>query len=583
MEKIPRDIIDLVLESTDILEVVSLHVRLKGSGKGNQMGLCPFHEEKTPSFNVSPQKRIFKCFGCGIGGDAIKFLMLIENKSFGQVVRELADRLNIEIPSEGRGAYASLLEMHRLASYFFRRELLKSREASDYLKSRGLSDEVSEEFGIGYAPDSWDSLLQEIRRHLGKLESELLIESGLFKEGKTEGSVYDAFRGRLMFPIRNRKGDVVAFGGRIIQEESRGPKYINSPESRIFDKGHLLYNLHSTSKQQNSELMVVEGYMDVAALAQYGFPNAVAPLGTGFTPHHASLLEQESKKVVLVFDGDRAGSQATLRALERLVDSGLEVRALRLHEGMDPQDFLNTHGRDAFSRLIDSAPPVLRFFCEEVIGENPLDTRQSKKKAYLTIRDFFHKVNQVLLVGEDTNESELLRYLGQQFQLDEAIIRREFLPARAAGHMVPRESPSIPEAYVDLGMKLMVWAYPSAKLREMLLPHLLEKELETELLRELYGFLKIESKIPLFNRLAEMSKELSDYLSGLHWVNEKMEIEEGDFHDYLKNFKVLSLQRELNQLCEDISHCKDLKIRKELESLRKKALEMRKKWLRGNV
>lgn len=582
MDKIPRDIIDLVLERTDIVEVVAVHVRLKGAGRGNQSGLCPFHDEKTPSFNVSPQKKIFKCFGCGIGGDVIKFLMVLENKSFAQVVRELADRANIEIPSEGRGVYATLLEMQRIAGEFFRRELLRSAEAMDYLKSRGISDKISMQFGIGYAPDTWDSLLYLMKRDLGHLDPELMEESGLFKPGKSAGNFYDAFRGRIMFPIRSRRGDVVAFGGRIIQAQSKGPKYLNSPESRIFDKGQLLYNLDRAAKSDQGELLVVEGYMDVAALAQHGFENAVAPLGTGFTAHHASLLERESKRVILIFDGDKAGTQATLRALERMVDSGLEVRALRLPDGSDPQDFLNQNGKEAFRRLTEVAPPVLRFFCEEVIRENPLDQRASKKRAYVIIRDFFRSVNQVLLVGEDSNEPELLRYLGQQFQVDEKVIRKEFLPPPAVVHSHQNVHSQPPDAYMDLGVKLMVWAYPSAHLRKILDPHFEEEEMEIPLMRELFEIYHDENQSGLFQRLSEMSSELSSYLSGLHWGSEDLQIQKEDFWDYLKQFKILSLQRNLDRLRLEVSRCSDPDLRKELQERRKKALARRKYWLKSD-
>lgn len=580
MEKIPRDIIDLVLERTDIVEVISAHVRLKGAGRGSNLGLCPFHDEKTPSFNVSGQKKIFKCFGCGIGGDVIKFLMVLENKSFAQVVRELADRSNIEIPSEGRGAYATLLEMQRIAGDFFRKELLKSPEALEYVRSRGISEKTSLKFGIGYAPDSWDSLLVAIRREMGSVDPQLMEESGLFKPGKSQGTLYDAFRGRIMFPIKSRRGEIVAFGGRIIHEDSRGPKYLNSPESRIFDKGHLLYNLDNASSSDQDELIVVEGYMDVAALTEHGFENSVAPLGTGFTSHHAALLERESKRVILVFDGDRAGTQATLRALERMVDSGLEVRALRLPQGFDPQDFLNRSGGADFARLIDHAPPVLRFFCEEVIRENPLDQRATKKKAYVIIRDFFRSVNQVLLVGEDSNEPELIRFLGQQFRVDEKVIRKEFLPPPAAATQYEKNDVRPLNSHLDLGIKLLVWAYPNKELRELLMPHLEAEEVEEPLMNELHQLYSQGFQGQLLHRLSEMSSELSSHLSGLHWNHEDLQISKEDFWDYLKQFKIRSLQKILDHLRIEAQSCEDPMVKKNIQERRREVLAKRKYWLK---
>ena len=580
MEKIPRDIIDLILERTDIVEVVSTHVRLKGTGRGSNLGLCPFHDEKTPSFNVSGQKKIFKCFGCGIGGDVIKFLMVLENKSFAQVVRELADRCNIEIPSEGRGAYATLLEMQKIAGDFYRKELLRSPVALQYLRSRGISEKTSLKFGIGYAPDSWDSLLIAVKNELGTVDPQLMEESGLFKKGKTPGALYDAFRGRIMFPIRSRRGEIVAFGGRIIQEDHRGPKYLNSPESRIFDKGHLLYNLDNASNSNQNELIVVEGYMDVAALSEFGFENSVAPLGTGFTTHHASLLERESKRVILVFDGDRAGSQATLRALERMVDSGLEVRALRLPNGFDPQDFLDQSGGKEFARLIHDAPPVLRFFCEEVIRENPLDQRASKKKAYVIIRDFFRSVNQVLLVGEDSNEPELIRYLGQQFRVDEKVIRKEFLPPPATATHYEKQDSQPLNTHLDLGIKLLVWAYPNIELRQILETHLEVEELEDPLIKELHQFYSQGIHGQLMKRLSEVSSELSSHLSGLHWNHEELQITKEDFWDYLKQFKILSLQKILDQLRVEAQSSEDPSLKKNIQERRREILTKRKYWLK---
>ena len=514
--KIPREVIQEILETADIVEHVSGHVALKKAGS-NYRGLCPFHNEKTPSFNVNPSKRIFKCFGCGEGGDVIQFKMKIENKNFPTVVKELAEHMGIVWDVSEQGQIAQMLQLHSLAENFFKNQLQQNSLAKDYLLKRGLTEKTLAKFALGYAPDSWDSLLNYARNQIGFFERELFVESGLFSSND-KGKVFDRFRQRVIFPIHNHRNQVIAFGGRILNDADKTAKYLNSPDSPLFEKGRILYNLNRViSLGKYKEIIIVEGYMDVIALDQCGISNVVAPLGTGFTKQQVTLLEERFDKVILLFDGDNAGGTATLRALERLIDSSLVVLAVRLEQGMDPMDVVRLHGSDKLLQKLSQASNALRFYCEDVLRKYPVTDRKNKKMAYVTIRDFFRKLDPVLLVGDDRiNEPSLVHYLSTSFDVQEQIIRDQFFPARKNTSQVPQKLPQKQRHSEDL-LRLILSAFRNNEIRKSVVSVLTRSEIEVTPYIKLWNLL-VSKEVPTLQELPiHVDGEIRQMITDLQW------------------------------------------------------------------
>lgn len=353
---IPQHFIDELLARTDIVDIVDAYVPLKKAGKNHQ-ACCPFHDEKTPSFTVSQQKQFYHCFGCGANGTAISFLMEYLHMGFVEAIEDLASRAGMEIPREAAQASHSnnktteLYELMELVTQFYCKQLRQHPEANkavDYLKARGISGEIAKKYELGFAPPGWDNLLKELG---GSDEaSKRLANVGAVIE-KEQGGYYDRFRERITFPIRDQRGRAIGLGGRVLNDEK--PKYLNSPETPIFHKGRELYGLYQARKvlKDADSLIVVEGYMDVIALAQYGIGNAVASLGTAATPEHLEKMFRITGKVVFCFDGDEAGKKAAWRAMENslaLLRDGRQVYFIFLPEGDDPDTFVRTNGKEAF-------------------------------------------------------------------------------------------------------------------------------------------------------------------------------------------------------------------------------------------
>ncbi|WP_373389473.1 DNA primase [Pseudomonas alcaligenes] len=390
---IPQSFIDDLLNRTDIVEVVSSRIQLKKAGK-NYTACCPFHKEKTPSFSVSPDKQFYYCFGCGAGGNALGFVMDHDSLDFPQAVEELAKRAGMDIPREdsGRGRTprqptdSPLYPLLTAAADYYR-QALKShptrKSAVDYLKGRGLTGEIARDFGLGFAPPGWDNL----HKHLAgdKLQQKAMIDAGLLIENAENGRIYDRFRDRVMFPIRDSRGRVIAFGGRVLGDDK--PKYLNSPETPVFHKGQELYGLYEARKNNRDldEIMVVEGYMDVIALAQQGLRNAVATLGTATSEEHLKRLFRLVPSVLFCFDGDAAGRKAAWRALEATLPNlqdGRRARFLFLPEGEDPDTLVRSEGTDAFrARINQHAQPLADYFFQQLSEE--ADPRSLEGKAHL--------------------------------------------------------------------------------------------------------------------------------------------------------------------------------------------------------
>lgn len=357
---IPEHIIDKIKEENDIVDVISEVVKLKRSGR-NYTGLCPFHSEKTPSFSVSSDKQIFKCFGCGEAGNVVSFVMKYRNMSYVDALKYLADRANIVMEEQGvsRKAHDKKERLYSLnkevARYFFN-NLNKYPKGKNYFLKRGISEKTLRSFGLGYSLDSWNSVLYTFKNKYGE---DILREAGLVIRNEN-GRVYDRFRNRVMFPVFDYKGRVIGFGGRVLDDSK--PKYLNSPETAVFKKGTNLYGLNFAIKNNPGRtFIIVEGYMDVIALHQYGITNVVASLGTALTSNQARLLKRYSDKVIISYDADLAGQMATLRGLEILRTNGFDVRVLTVPNGKDPDQFIRNNGKSAFLKLADSALPLIDY------------------------------------------------------------------------------------------------------------------------------------------------------------------------------------------------------------------------------
>ena len=353
---IPAGFRDELVARCDIVDVVSDYVTLTPKG-GSYWGLCPFHGEKTPSFHVLPDRQLYHCFGCGKGGGVISFIMDVENLPFPDAVRLLAKRAGMEVPEENldegsRRKRGRLLELNKEAARFFHSQLHSPQGAEGlaYLQKRGLTRGVMTRFGLGFAPDSWDSLLLAMTQK-GFSKGDLLAV-GLVVSNK-KGGFYDRFRNRVMFPIIDLRGDVIGFGGRVLGDGT--PKYLNSPDSPVFNKSRNLFALNLAKNTKQGHLILTEGYMDTISLHQAGFDCAVASLGTSLTGDHAKLLSRFAKEVILCYDGDTAGIRAADRAIPMLERTGLKVRVLRVTGAKDPDEYIKTYGREAFARLLDQS------------------------------------------------------------------------------------------------------------------------------------------------------------------------------------------------------------------------------------
>jgi len=380
---IPQGFIQDLLARVDIVDVVGRHVRLKKAGQ-NFLGLCPFHGEKTPSFTVSPSKQFFHCFGCGAHGSAVGFLMDLRGLPYIEAVRELAQQAGITVP-EGAddidaqrrtSVISALVEVLRQTADFYKRKLKSAANAIEYLKGRGLTGATAARFGLGYSPDAW----QALREVFPDYDEARLVEAGLVLVGD-EGKRYDRFRGRVMFPIRNRRGAVIGFGARII--ESGEPRYLNSPETPVFHKGQELYGLFEAQEaiRRRQRAIVCEGYMDVIQLSQAGFEEAVAALGTAITSHHVSMLFRLSDHVIFAFDGDTAGRKAARRALEAtlpIIGDTKRASFVLLPESEDPDSLIKAHGASAFEDEVSRALPLSRWLVKALSEGRDLNQAEDR-------------------------------------------------------------------------------------------------------------------------------------------------------------------------------------------------------------
>ena len=419
--------VERVSEQTDILRIVQGYVPLKRRGN-RYWGCCPFHQEKTASFSVLPDKGFFYCFGCHAGGNAFKFISLIENISYFDAIKLQAEKLGIPLPERKRSPQEvardreiqDLRKVNELARDFFHNCLTMTRmgeRGKAYFAGRGIRQETIEEFQLGYAPPAWDKLSTAFLKR--GIKQEFLLASGLCAERKQGGGLYDRFRGRVIIPIADERGRVVGFGGRVLDDST--PKYLNTPETVLFNKRKLLFGLDRSHRaiQQEGRAIVVEGYMDAISVFDAGVHNVVASLGTAFTPEHAKKLLHYAPEICFCYDSDEAGQKATIRALSIVRDTGARVRVIVVPDGKDPDEFIRKHGADAFRALVEKALPLVEYRLRYVLSHTNYDTLDGKVKA-------LHEMMPVLAgIREAAVRSEYERRLAQTLMLDEGIVRSE--------------------------------------------------------------------------------------------------------------------------------------------------------------
>ncbi len=477
---IPQSFIQDLLNRIDIVEVVGNRVPLKKAG-ANFLGLCPFHTEKTPSFTVSPVKQFYHCFGCGRNGSAITFLMEHSGLTFVEAVEELAQSVGLTVPrdesrvppeqrAEKQAKTLALTEVMTMASHYYRQQLKQSKVAIDYLKGRGVSGEIAFRFGLGYAPGEGNSL----KNGFDDYRAAELVEAGLVIEKENDrhvsdsgGRRYDRFRDRIMFPIRNSRGQVIAFGGRVLDRGE--PKYLNSPETPLFQKGRELYGLFEARQaiREAGYVLVVEGYMDVVALAQMGFGQAVATLGTACTPAQVQKLMRQTDRVVFSFDGDNAGRGAAKRALEAslpMVSDTKSVAFLFLPPEHDPDSYVRTYGAQAFEKQVEKAMPLSEFMLQEIVSGNDLNTLEGRARAQHRAKPWCQalapsalrlQILRKLAQITQTPDDELEAFLG---------VNKPVVPSR---HM-PVRSPRPPVVGLERQVMRLLLMYPqfAARLNE---------------------------------------------------------------------------------------------------------------------
>ena len=453
MARISQETIDRIRNTADILDVISQYVNLKKRGR-NFFGLCPFHDERTPSFSVAPDKEIYHCFGCGAGGSVFNFIMEHENLTFVEAVQQLGTHYGIEVVLSGdsgsKQLFTQLYELHEIAAAVYTKNLFsaKGKAALNYLLERGLTEDTLKEFKVGFAPDSWEFLTKRIK---GKGYSrESVDKSGLFGKGKQ--GVVDRFRSRIMFPIMNRSGKVIAFGGRVFESEDPA-KYMNSPETPLYRKSEVFYGYHKTAPavRRAGSAILVEGYMDFLQLVQAGIENVLAVSGTAFTTRHAVQIGKITQKVYLAYDGDEAGQKAALRAGYALLQNGIAALIVQVPEGLDPDDWVQKKGVDIVRTGIENAVPLLNYHLEITTAiDLPAVERSNLVKEIL---------EEIASIRDGIIRDDLLQTLANKLNINEREMVKQFRNAvsrKRRPSQLQESKPAAPTLFITVVQKAQV-------------------------------------------------------------------------------------------------------------------------------
>ncbi len=466
-----------VKSSVDIVRVVGEYVRLRKQGTNRHVGLCPFHTEKTPSFSVHEVLQIYKCFGCGKGGDVFNFLMELQGLTFYEALKTLAEQHGIPLPRPQRGDLAdadsrrraALYRIHEIAALFFRERLqaAEGSRARDYLLRRGIDEETASRFDLGFAPAQGQGLLSTLERE--GISRDYGEASGLILKRQDGTGFYDRFRERLTFPIAGESGRIIAFGGRRLRDEQQ-PKYLNSPETPIYTKSAVLYNLHRAKKsmREQNRVVLVEGYTDVIGLARAGISAVVASCGTSLTPRHVRTLRRQVDRVVVNFDPDQAGQNATERSIQLLLQEGLQVRVLTLPEGLDPDEFCERHGADRYRDLLDKAPDYFLWLADRARSQFDVRSPEGRVAAFRLLVPSIH------LLPDKIQRAALTNELADHLGVDRGLVLEQLRRAAVERRTPPPVSSSGP-GDASPGEKLLLRLLTeSEEARKEMLPGVLE-------------------------------------------------------------------------------------------------------------
>ncbi|MGD9630792.1 MAG: DNA primase [Pyrinomonadaceae bacterium] len=486
--------IDDLKDRADLVRIIEPYAPLKKKGS-NWMACCPFHQEKTPSFSVNPSKGFYKCFGCGKGGNAFTFLMEIEGLNFPEAIERVAEMTGVALPEpiddqqyaqnkkrkqEKKQLSEQVIDLNNTALEFWESKLRskdkKAKAAREYLEQRGISEEIQKQFHFGFSPDSWDSLLEHLRKK--GADDKLIEQSGLVSVNEEKDRVFDRFRGRIMFPVLDVNGNPVAFGARAMGDDQ--PKYLNSPETPAYVKGQHLYGLFQSKEaiRQKKFAILVEGYLDLIALFQFGITNVAASLGTAFTPDQAKLLSRFTKKVVINYDGDSAGINAARRAIEELLPHDLEIKVLVLPDGQDPDDFIRSNGADAYNAARGRAFPFLGFTFDAAVNGRSIANPKHKAEAIEDVMPVLSAIKNPIQKRESFDQAM------DYFRVDDTSLKRDLWRAvkngqQASPDTIKREIRRVTQAKTTVAEHhLLELLVHDAELRRMVLPILEESDYE---------------------------------------------------------------------------------------------------------
>ncbi len=565
--RITEETIEKIKQENDIVDVISDVVKLKRSGR-NYMGLCPFHNEKSPSFSVSQDKQIYKCFGCGEAGNVLTFVMKQKNLNFIEACKLLAERANIPL-SLGNGEESKVVKKKNLlykvnvaaARYFFS-NLQKDSKAKEYFSNRGIKDSTIKRFGLGYSKDGW----QNLRYYLNKqgFSDELILEAGLIIRSQ-KGTLYDRFRNRVMFPVFNIKGDVIGFGGRVLDDSK--PKYLNSPETLVFQKGTNLYGLNFAikNKLEDRYFIIVEGYMDLISLHQYGITNVVASLGTALTVNQARLLKRYADKVIISYDADVAGQTATIRGLDILREAGFDVRVLQIPQGKDPDEFVRSNGKDAFLKLVNNAEDLISYKLKRAKEGINFKEKTSLIEYGDRVTEILAKLNPVekdiyvKSISEDTGIKEQSLYdliaINRNTKTDDLVNKKEEFGTKL---------------YVEPGY---------LKAEKALIKLMLDEDFYGEIVNNISSEDLISNSYSKIFNLIKDGKEKGLKDITLHVEAGCDDIESSKEWVKIKEFQVLKATDKQRLILDYIKEVKSFKLKREIDKLKKKQKELAEKGL----
>ncbi|WP_217077837.1 DNA primase [Clostridium baratii] len=560
--RITEETIERIKQENDIVDIISETVKLKRSGR-NYMGLCPFHNEKSPSFSVSQDKQIYKCFGCGEAGNVLTFVMKNRNLNFIEACKVLAEKANIRLDL-GNGEESKVVKKKELlykvnveaARYFFS-NLQKDKNSKEYFTNRGIKEITIKRFGLGYAKDGW----QNLRTHLKRkgFNDELMLEAGLVLKSQ-KGTIYDRFRNRVMFPVFNSKGNVIGFGGRVLDDSK--PKYLNSPETLVFQKGTNLYGLNFAIKHKNEEryFIIVEGYMDLISLHQYGITNVVASLGTALTTNQARLLKRYADKVIISYDADFAGQTATLRGLEILKEAGFDVRVLQIPQGKDPDEFVRSNGRDAFLKLVNKAESLISYRLKK--AKDGIDFKDKS-----SLIEYGNRVAEILANLNPVEKDIYVKSISEDTGIKEQSLYDLISMTKNT------KSEDFMNKKEEFGTKLYV--EPGyVKAEKSLIKLMLDEDYYNEIIENISSDdLNSKAHAKIFNLIKE-SKDKGLENTNLHVEAGCDDVDSSKEWVKIKEFQVLKAEDKHRLILDYIKQIKNFKLTKQLDLLRKKLKEL---------